>query len=97
MVVDSYHIFIVVIVAALAEGFGDGELVADTHVHQTVNAVAIQEFDHGLFQNIEIGHGLIQGVACVKDLPGDHVGEVGDPLRFLEIGSVTEKLHPCLL
>ena len=94
MVVDAYYIFVVIIVAAIAEGFGNGELVADAHIHQTVHGIIVQKFDDGFFQNVKIGHGLIQGIACVKDLPGDHIGKMGDPFGFLEIGGIPEQLYP---
>ena len=97
VVVDAHHIFIIVIVAALAEGLGDGELVADAHIHQAIHGIAVQEFHHGLFQNVKIGHGLIQGVTGVKDLPCYHIGKMGNPLCLLKISSITEQLYPLCL
>ena len=97
MVMNADHFLIVIIVAFFAEGFGDSKLVADTHIHQTVARVIIQKLDDSIFQNIEIGHGLIQCIACIKDLPGDHIGKMGNPFGFLEVCRIAEQLDTGLL
>ena len=93
MVVNAYYIFVIVIITALAKGFGDGELIADAHIHQSVHGIEVQKFDYRFFKDIKIGHGLVQGVACVKDLPSDHIGKMGDPVYLFEVGRIPEKLH----
>lgn len=94
---NAHHVFIIVIIAAFAEGLGHGELVPDAHIHQAVHRIPVQEFHYRFFQHIKIGHSLVQGITCVKYFPGDHIGKVRNSFRLFEIGSVTEKLYPFLL
>jgi hypothetical protein len=50
--------------------------------------------DDAFLHDGQIDQGLIQSVARVEHLPGDHVGEMGDPVRFLEVSRVPVKLYP---
>ena len=94
VVVNAHHIFVIIVVAALAESLSNRKLVADTHIHQAIHRIFIQELHNGFFQNIEVGHCLIQRVSGIKNLPGDNIGKVWDPLSLLKVGGIPEQLHP---
>ena len=94
MVVYTHNFLIVIIIAALPKRLSDVELVAYPNVQYRIHGVIVQEVQHTLFHNIKISHGFIQCVSRIKDFPGDHIGEMRDPVRFSEILSITEQLDP---